>query len=1486
MLREGFHRIRGNALMALSFIRRSFPVGLGLFLVGALGLPGLPPTQQERAAHAGVAQAGQEVAQSWYLLPYPARGQGWQTIVMLTNLGSRELRVNFAAYDEDGEFLGASTIRLAAQATRTLETGEVLPESGTLKVEAKEHLWVGAIFRTRDGTKAEVLPALDDPSRQLDFPALLPGDLSSKTITLLNPDAASASLELIALDQTGAELSRTLLPPLSPMASHTFAVRDLFSGDILQQLSTVRVISDRGIVGLQLVEPPDGDLVGLPALTVTSREWSFPIATRSEAGELWTAVGLFNPGEVATSVTVEAFDEANNSLGVIESLTLLPGATHFVLTANRQGSIPLNAAFLKVTSDQAIAGYEVIGIVNGTGLTAALGIPGEDQTTAGLEITGSNDGGALSAYRIVRTGDGGVGSTAGSLGSREWRGRLLASQNKSTVPTTTITTADTTPPTNVLVTTPTSGQTISGTFTLKGTAQDNLGIIQKMEFYIDSDTSPACSDTTPKASGSTFECNWYSHTKRNGVHTVKAKAYDPSGNWTFSPPVAFTIRAGTFKLSFPLQGYTPYNAPISSVFDHSINEQVVDVIPRGLEYNYDGVVIAYTGERGEGQPAKYTCYQQQGGFKFTLHGNYRGGSSGPSFLCYDGHPGYDYPVNIGTPVYAAADGEVIEAGTDKTKAIYVKIKHLDGGYGGNEFHTLYYHLSEIERGVGAGKAVKAGDPIGKSGCTGEKCTGPHLHFEVIKVTPTGQVSVDPYGWEGVGILWDLPATSCRDGYEPNDSFSRATQIALGSTSTGKICSSADGDYFKFNVASAGTISLSLTVPSSNDYELELFDASFVKRAGSYNGPGQSESITFQANASSTYYIRVYGDKGSYSTTASYTLTCGSGSAPDLVVTALSDPPSTIAQGGNFTVSDTTKNIGTGVAGFSTTRYRLSRDNIITSADPLLTGSRSVPSLSPNEESTGSVTVTVPTTIPPGTYYLGACADDLKAVSEANEANNCRASTTRVQVMRVAGRTFDYTLSNSGNITVTQGGSGSTTITRTLVSGTPQPVSLRASGLPPGATPRFTNNPCTPTCSSTLTISTSASTPTGTFPITVTGSPGGKTTSFNLIVTAPRPYTLTVYKQGRGSGTVTATGCTLTWSGNTGTCTAASGTPITLRAQADAGSIFSGWEGIIGSASGCSGTGPCTFTLTENSSVAAVFTSITDTTFLHFYDVTYGNGRFVAVGDWGMSVTSPDGVTWTVRASGVPRALRGVTYGNGRFVAVGDGVILTSPDGVTWTKRGSGTYVLYGVTYGNGRFVAVGGNGVILTSPDGVTWTVGASGTDDLLLAVTYGNGLFVAVGIRIGDRDGPGIAGAILTSADGVTWTVRPSWRGNYLQGVNYVNGLFIAVGGFSYGLSPILTSADGVTWTLRWHDRPSPLHDVTYGNGRFVAVGDWGMSVTSADGVTWRMEGFSGIHGHGVTYGNGLFVAVGSTTVESAGAIVTSSDGVTWTRRPLGTTP
>ena len=45
---------------------------------------------------------------------------------------------------------------------------------------------------------------------------------------------------------------------------------------------------------------------------------------------------------------------------------------------------------------------------------------------------------------------------------------------------------------------------------------------------------------------------------------------------------------------------------------------------------------------------------------------------------------------------------------------------------------------------------------------------------------------------------------------------------------------------------------------------------------------------------------------------------------------------------------------------------------------------------------------------------------------------------------------------------------------------------------------------------------------------------------------------------------------------------------------------------------------------------------------------------------GAILSSTDGVTWTSRTSGTTVGLHGITYGNGRFVTVGDaGVILQS-----------------------------------------------------------------------------------------------------------------------------------------------------------------------------------------------------------------------------------
>ncbi len=96
--------------------------------------------------------------------------------------------------------------------------------------------------------------------------------------------------------------------------------------------------------------------------------------------------------------------------------------------------------------------------------------------------------------------------------------------------------------------------------------------------------------------------------------------------------------------------------------------------------------------------------------------------------------------------------------------------------------------------------------------------------------------------------------------------------------------------------------------------------------------------------------------------------------------------------------------------------------------------------------------------------------------------------------------FDYSLSNSGPVTIQQGSSGTVTITATLSAGTAQPVTLScvSSSLPTGITcGSFSVNPVTPIASgatSNLPISVASSLAPGSYTLQVTGTPAGTTVS--------------------------------------------------------------------------------------------------------------------------------------------------------------------------------------------------------------------------------------------------------------------------------------------------------------------------------------------------------------------------------------------------------
>ncbi|MFC8529568.1 M23 family metallopeptidase [Nocardia sp. NPDC057227] len=98
------------------------------------------------------------------------------------------------------------------------------------------------------------------------------------------------------------------------------------------------------------------------------------------------------------------------------------------------------------------------------------------------------------------------------------------------------------------------------------------------------------------------------------------------------------------------------------------------------------------------------------------------------------HLGLDIAGPIGTPIYAVADGTVLESGPASGFGMWVRLLHDDGTV------TVYGHIDTAT--VSQGERVLAGDQIATMGNRGFS-TGPHCHFEVWL---NGSNKIDPQPW--------------------------------------------------------------------------------------------------------------------------------------------------------------------------------------------------------------------------------------------------------------------------------------------------------------------------------------------------------------------------------------------------------------------------------------------------------------------------------------------------------------------------------------------------------------------------------------------------------------------------------------------------------------------------------------------------------------------------------------------------------------------
>ncbi len=89
------------------------------------------------------------------------------------------------------------------------------------------------------------------------------------------------------------------------------------------------------------------------------------------------------------------------------------------------------------------------------------------------------------------------------------------------------------------------------------------------------------------------------------------------------------------------------------------------------------------------------------------------------------HKGLDYHADIGVPVLAGGDGQIVEI---KYREDYGNMILVD--HGGGVF-TRYAHLASFGRGLSQGVTVRAGDRLGLMGNSAGYQVPIHLHYEVL-----------------------------------------------------------------------------------------------------------------------------------------------------------------------------------------------------------------------------------------------------------------------------------------------------------------------------------------------------------------------------------------------------------------------------------------------------------------------------------------------------------------------------------------------------------------------------------------------------------------------------------------------------------------------------------------------------------------------------------------------------------------------------------
>jgi len=281
--------------------------------------------------------------------------------------------------------------------------------------------------------------------------------------------------------------------------------------------------------------------------------------------------------------------------------------------------------------------------------------------------------------------------------------------------------------------------------------------------------------------------------------------------------------------------------------------------------------------------------------------------------------------------------------------------------------------------------------------------------------------------------------------------------------------------------------------------------------------------------------------------------------------------------------------------------------------------------------------------------------------------------------------------------------------------------------------------------------------------------------------------------------------------------------------------------------------------------------------------------FVACGNLGLRMASPDGKEWEIvekqpdKTGGGNRIiLYDCCFADGRFVTTGshsytggnDSITSASETGLDWIdseplKDVGGHY--YAVTYGNDFFLAMGGNGghagmTMGKSKDGVDW----HRFDEILLENLPEQYRGEKMSSKYNKYDFRKLS---KEAKKALEEKVDFDQARGHIKQLAFGNGRFVAIG--MQQRNSVSEDGQALKWKTRKKDDelPPPMISLCFGNGLFVAGGMHGLRVWSEDGWDWSepIEGEIGQHVNSLVWTGESFIGVANY------ATFGSRDGKEW---------